>query len=185
MDRQIHKRLTLQVLLDRTAPEHGESSQNKQEGKSNNSTQETTSILELMVDWVQNKHRCKEPPSTLRYQWKGKEKEKKKKTEILSLSQSSKLGKITTLLGQDFSPEVHFQGNADPQEKRIYCYIKTSKEFNRQSKEVQSDASGYFHDCVKTMPHMLSELLCALKRENIRNNKLLTYGDGSVKPLKD
>lgn len=81
MGRQIHKRLTLQlVLLDRTAPEHGETSQNKQERKSSISTQETTCILELMVDWVQNKHRCKESSSTLRYQWKGKEKEKKQKT---------------------------------------------------------------------------------------------------------
>lgn len=80
MGRQIHKRLTLQlVLLDRTAPEHGETSQNKQERKSSTSTQETTCILELMVDWVQNKHRCKESSSTLRYQWKGKEKEEEKK----------------------------------------------------------------------------------------------------------
>lgn len=165
MDRQIHKRLTLQVLLDRNALEHGESSQNKQERKSSNSTQETTSILELMVDWVQNKHRCKEASSTLRYQWKGKEKEGKKTNRNFQSSQSSKLGEITTVLGQDFSPEVHFQGKADPQERGYIVTLKPAKnltdkvkKYNQMLRVISITVWKQCHT------HVLSELLLCIAK---------------------
>lgn len=116
MGRQIHKKFTSQeVLLGRTAPEHGETSQYKQERKSSNSTQETTSILELMVDWFQNKHRCKESSSTLRYQWKGKEKEKRKNRNFLSFSL------VRTSAQKSIFKAILILG------KRIYCYIKNQQ----------------------------------------------------------
>lgn len=157
MRRQIHKRLTLQeVLLDRTAPEHGESPQNKQERKSSNSTQETTPILELTVDWVQNKHRGKESSSTLRYQWKGKEKERKKNFQSFSVF---KAWKDHNTPWSGLQPRSPFPRQCWSSGKRIYFYIKTSKEFT-------ISASSYFHGCVKTILHILSELLlCVAKWE--------------------
>lgn len=86
-----------------------------------------------------------------------RERKKNKQTKTSSLSQSSKLGKITTLLGQDFSPEVHFQGNADPQERGSIVILKPAK-------NLQSDPSSYFHYCVKAMPHILSELLLCVAK---------------------
>lgn len=65
----------------------------------------------------------------------GKRGKKKKQTEISSLSQSSKLGEITTVLSQDFSPEVHFQGKADPQERGSIVTLKPAENLTDKVKK--------------------------------------------------